>query len=117
MVILYVFIGLFITNFIIDVWIGVERFDAWMASSAFAVVLIAALIGVTPGCGGMIAVAAAFVSIPSFPMAALIAAAIATSGEGIFPLIAQNKRDAMIISLASLTVALIVGYLALIIGI
>ena len=88
-----------------------------MASSAFAVVLIAALIGVTPGCGGMIAVAAAFVSIPSFPMAALIAAAIATSGEGIFPLIAQNKRDAMIISLASLTVALIVGYLALIIGI
>lgn len=117
MVVMYVFIGLFIANFIIDILVGAEQFDAWMAASTFAVVLIAAVIGVTPGCGGMIAVAAAFVTIPNFPIAALIAAAIATSGDGIFPLIAQNKKEAIIISSGALIVALIVGYLALLIGI
>ena len=84
-----------------------------MTSSAFAVVLIAALIGVTPGCGGMIAVAAAYTTIPNFPIAALIAAAIATSGDGIFPLLAENKKDAIIIIVASLAIALVVGYIAL----
>lgn len=117
MIVFYVFIALFISNYIIDIVVGPEAFDAWMTSSAFQVVLISALIGVTPGCGGMIAVAAAFVTIPNFPMAALIAAAIATSGDGIFPLIAQNKKDAIIISIAGLAVALIVGYLALALGI
>ena len=116
MVVMYVFIGLLIANFIIDILVGAERFDTWMTSSAFAVVFIAALIGVTPGCGGMIAVAAAFVTIPNFPLAALIAAAIATSGDGIFPLIAQNKKDAVIISLAGLATALVVGYLVLALG-
>ena len=117
MVVSYVFIGLFIANFIIDVLVGAEQFDAWMSSTVFVVVFLAALIGVTPGCGGMITVAVAFISIPNFPMAALIAAAIATSGDGIFPLLAANRKDAIIISGASLVVALIVGYIALAFGI
>tara|TARA_B100000925_G_C22009436_1_gene475439 strand:+ start:3657 stop:4781 length:1125 start_codon:yes stop_codon:yes gene_type:complete len=113
MVTAYVFVGLFIVNFVIDVLVGPEAFNSWMTSSAFAVVLIAALIGVTPGCGGMIAVAAAYTTIPNFPIAALIAAAIATSGDGIFPLLAENKKDAIIIIVASLAIALVVGYIAL----
>lgn len=117
MVVMYVFIGLVVANYIIDVVVGAETFDAWMTSSAFAVVLIAALIGATPGCGGMIAVAVAFVSIENFPMAALIAAAIATSGDGIFPLLAENKKDAIVITAAGLVVALVVGYAALVLGI
>lgn len=116
MVTVFVFIGLFIANFIIDILVGPEAFNAWMSSSAFAVVLIAALIGFTPGCGGMIAVAAAYITIDNFPMAALIAAALATSGDGIFPLLAENRKDAIIISLASLSIALIVGLLALALG-
>ncbi len=117
MVVMYVFIGLFVANFIIDVLIGAETFDAWMTSSAFAVVLIAALIGATPGCGGMIAVAVAFITIDNFPIAALIAAAIATSGDGIFPLLAENKKNAIIITVSGLAVALVVGYVALALGI
>ncbi len=116
MVVTYVFIGLVVANYIIDVLIGPEQFDTWMQSSAYVVVLIAALIGVTPGCGGMIAVAVAFITIPNFPMAALIAAAIATSGDGIFPLLAENRKDGITISLAGLVVAIIVGYLALLLG-
>lgn len=117
MVISYVFLGLFIANYIIDVLVGPETFDAWMTSSAFLVVILAAIIGFTPGCGGMIAVAVAFITIPNFPMAALIAAAIATSGDGIFPLLAENKKDGIVISVAGLVVALVVGLLALAMGI
>lgn len=116
MVVLYVFIGLFLANYIIDVLVGAETFDVWMKSSASIVVLLAAIIGVTPGCGGMIAVAVAFITIPNFPMPALIAAAIATSGDGIFPLIAENRKDGFIISVFGLLIALFVGYTALLLG-
>ena len=116
MVVTYVFLGLFVANYVIDVVVGADTFDAWMTSSVYLVVLLAALIGVTPGCGGVIAVAVAFITIPNFPMAALIAAAISTSGDGIFPLLAENKKDGFIVSLLGLVIALVVGYLALAIG-
>ncbi|GEN57571.1 membrane protein [Halolactibacillus alkaliphilus] len=115
-VIVYVFIGLFVANYIIDVVVGVETFDMWMTSSALIVVIIAAFIGATPGCGGMISVAVAFTTIDNFPIAALVAAAIATSGDGIFPLLAANKKDALIITTLSLVIALIVGYTLLTLG-
>ena len=117
MVVTYVFIGLFFANYIIEVLVGVETFDVWMKSSVYVVVFLAALIGLTPGCGGMIAVAVAFITIPNFPISALIAAAIATSGDGIFPLLAENKKDGFIVSGFGLVVALVVGYIALALGI
>ncbi|MAZ00991.1 MAG: hypothetical protein CMP58_02210 [Flavobacteriales bacterium] len=116
MVVTYVFIGLFFANYIIDVLVGAETFDKWMRSSEYVVVLLAALIGLTPGCGGMIAVAVAYMIIPDFPIAALIAAAIATSGDGIFPLLAENRKDGLIVSGLGLLVALFVAYTALFIG-
>jgi len=116
MVVTYVFIGLFAANYIIDVLVGAETFDAWMTSSAYIVIFLAAIIGVTPGCGGMIAVTVAFITVPNFPMAALIAAAIATSGDGIFPLIAENRKDGFIVSVLGLAVALVVGYISFFLG-
>ena len=64
----------------------------------------------------MIAVAVAFITIPNFPIAALISAAIATSGDGIFPLLAENKKDGLVVSGVGLIIALVVGYIALVIG-
>ena len=116
MVVTYVFIGLFVANYIIDIVVGAETFNSWMPSSVYVVILLAALIGLTPGCGGMISVAVAFITIPNFPMAALIAAAIATSGDGIFPLLAENRKDGFIVSVVGLVVALVVGYSALSLG-
>jgi hypothetical protein len=116
MVVTYVFFGLFFANYIIDIFLGAETFDAWMTSSVHVVILLAALIAVTPGCGGMIAVAVAFITIPNFPMAALIAAAIATSGDGIFPLFAENRKDGFIVSGIGLIVALVIGYTSLALG-
>ena len=116
MVVSYVFIGLVLSNYVIDEMIGVEKFELWMQSSAvFIVVLIAAMVGLAPGCGGMIIVATTYLNnIDHFPLAALIAAAIATSGDGIFPLIAQNKKDGLVVSLIGFVIALVVGYIALI---
>ena len=68
MVVTFVFVGLFISNFIIDIIVGAETFDSWMSSSSYALILIAALIGLTPGCGGMISVAVAYIVIPNFPL-------------------------------------------------
>ena len=117
MVVTYVFGGLLVANYIIDILVGPETFDMWMGSSKILVIAIAALIGVTPGCGGMIAVAVAFITIPNFPMPALIAAAIATSGDGIFPLLAENRKDGLLVSFYGLLIALVVGYFTLLIGI
>ena len=116
LVVTYVFVGLFIANFAIDVLVGPERFDTWMSSSAWLVVVLAAFIGATPGCGGMIAVAAAYTIVPQFPIAALIAAGIATSGDGIFPLLAANKKDAILVTSVGLLIALVVGYGSLVLG-
>lgn len=116
LVITFVFIGLFFANYIIDVVVGAEIFDKWMTSSSYIVVFLAALIGLLPGCGGMISVAVAFITVPNFPISALIAASIATSGDGIFPLFAENRKDALHVSIAGFLVALLVGYLALILG-
>lgn len=112
-VIVYVFAGLFIANYIIDILVGPEIFDAWMTSSAFIVVAIAGIIGATPGCGGMISVAVAYLAIPNFPIAALITAGIATSGDGIFPLLVSNRKAALVITVLGLIVALMVGYAVL----
>ena len=49
MVVTYVFIGLFVANFVIDVVVGSETFDSWMMSSTNLVIFIAAIIGVLPG--------------------------------------------------------------------
>ncbi|MEC7646559.1 MAG: putative manganese transporter [Bacteroidota bacterium] len=116
LVVTYVFIGLFFANYIIDIIIGAETFDVWMTSSAHIVILLSALIGVTPGCGGMIAVAVAFITIPNFPMAALIAASISTSGDGIFPLFAENRKEGLMVSGFGLVVALVIGYVAFALG-
>ena len=49
--------------------------------------------------------------------AALIAAAIATSGDGIFPLLAENRKDGFIVSGLGLAAALVVGYISFALGI
>ena len=42
--------------------------------------------------------------------------AISTSGDGIFPLLAKNRKDGFIVSGVGLFIALVVGYIALFLG-
>ena len=117
MVVTYVFIGLLLSNFIIDNLIGEDKFNLWMDSSAvYVVILLSAIIGVLPGCGGMIVVASVFLDTDSFPIAALIAASIATSGDGIFPLFAENSKDGFLVSFIGLMIAIVVGFISFFMG-
>jgi len=116
MVVTHVFIWLFIVNYCIEVVVGVDTFDKWVTTSAIVLVFIAALFGVIPGCGGMIAITVAYTTIDNFPLAALIAAALATCGDGIFPLLAKNKKDAFFIAIAGFLVAIVVGFFVLALG-
>lgn len=112
----YVLLSLILFNVIIDIVIGVETFKTWMLTSGIIVVLISSLIGLLPGCGGMIVVTTAFVTIPSFPIAALIASGIATSGDGVFPLFVSNKKDALSVMMLGFILSFTVGYLVLILA-
>ena len=117
MVVSYVLIGLLVSNYFIDIIIGEDTFNQWMQSPVvFMIILFSGLIGVMPGCGGMIVVASAFLTVDNFPLSALITASIATSGDGIFPLLANNKKDGFLVSLFGLIIALMVGYLSYVLG-
>ncbi len=117
MVVSYVLIGLLVSNYFIDIIIGEDTFNQWMQSSVvLLIILFSGLIGVMPGCGGMIVVASAFLTVDNFPLSALITASIATSGDGIFPLLANNKKDGFLVSLFGLIIALMVGYLSYVLG-
>ena len=101
MVVTYVFLGLFVANYIIDDLVGEEIFEAWMSSSAHIVVFLAALIGLMPGCGGMIVVATTFIKVNSAsidiskevdkltdPLVLIGDAALTTTPDAIFPMAA-----------------------------
>ena len=101
MVVTYVFVGLFVANYIIDDLVGEEIFEAWMSSSAHIVVFLAALIGLMPGCGGMIVVATTFIKVNSAsidiskevdkltdPLVLIGDAALTTTPDTIFPMAA-----------------------------
>ena len=53
MVVTYVFIGLFVVNYIIDVLIGEDEFKSWMTSSTYLLILIENF-NRCIGCGGLI---------------------------------------------------------------
>ena len=99
MVVTYVFIGLFVANYIIDVLIGEDEFKSWMTSSTYLLILMAALIGVMPGCGGLIVVVVTYMGNPEvFPMKQRLISCDCSSIDGIFPLLAENRKDGLIIS-------------------
>ena len=69
MVVTYVFIGLFVANYIIDVLIGEDEFKSWMTSSTYFLILIwQAFNRSNPGCGGLIVVTVTYMGNPEiFP--------------------------------------------------
>ncbi len=80
-----------------------------MASAGIAAIVIGALVGLIPGCGPQII----FVSLYSkgmLPFAALIAHAISQDGDALFPLLAMDKKAAIVASVITTVVAFAVGF-------
>ncbi len=73
-------------------------------------VLLAAAVGLIPGCGPQIVVATLFVS-GDLPFAALLANTLSQHGDAIFPLLKAQRRLATYLTLVGGVVGLVVGLL------
>lgn len=76
----------------------------------FVDVLLAAAVGLIPGCGPQIVVAMLFVS-GDLPFAALLANTLSQHGDAIFPLLKAQRRLATYLTLAAGVVGVVVGLL------
>lgn len=82
---------------------------AGLAAAAGALAPVAgAAIGLIPGCGPQIVLASAYAE-GALPFSTLVANAISQDGDALFPLIAIDKRAALVVTLYTLVPALIVG--------
>ncbi len=77
----------------------------WQSGS----ILLAALIGLLPGCGPQILVTSFYLQ-NTIPMSALIANAVSNDGDALFPAIALAPKAAALATLYSFVPALIAGY-------
>ena len=76
--------------------------------TGFASILIASAVGMIPGCGPQIIFVSLYLK-GMFPFAALLACGISQDGDALFPLLAMNKRAALVVTLITTVVAVIVG--------
>lgn len=77
-------------------------------SGGFLVVIMAILVGLIPGCGPQILLAALYIS-GAIPFSALAANAICNDGDALFPLLALSKKSAFMVTLYNIIPALLVG--------
>ncbi|MCP4546986.1 MAG: hypothetical protein GY835_11025 [bacterium] len=109
---------LMITGFVMVMMLVVEYFNiisrGWvgqrLARSGWLQILIAALLGATPGCLGAFTVVALF-SHRALSLGALTAAMIATSGDEAFVMFAMIPRTALPLTAALLGIGFVVGWL------
>jgi hypothetical protein len=90
----------------------VALFDLDVAATAAAAGVLApvggALLGLVPGCGPQIVLAGAYAQ-GAIPFSALVANAISQDGDALFPLLAMDRRAAVVASLYTVVPALVVG--------
>jgi hypothetical protein len=103
----WVFLGLFGYEFV-AYWTG-NGVTNWLQASQLALPLIATTIGLIPGCGVMILTTTLYLN-HQIPLSAMIAAAVSTDGDALFPAIALAPRAAVLATLYTAIPALILGY-------
>ncbi|HEV2558127.1 MAG TPA: putative manganese transporter [Microvirga sp.] len=103
----WVFVGLFgyeiVAHFTGN---GVQN---WLQASHLVLPLAATAVGLIPGCGVMVLTTTLFIN-GQVPLSAMIAAAISTDGDALFPAIAMAPRAAVLATLYTAVPALIMGY-------
>lgn len=106
----FVGVWVFVAYLLYD--LGAVVFDGdytqMIAGAGMTTVLAGALIGLIPGCGPQVLFVALY-SKGLLPFAALIAHSISQDGDAIFPLLAMNKEAALLATMITTIVGLIVG--------
>jgi hypothetical protein len=82
---------------------------AWFQTIAPVMPLIAAAIGLVPGCGPQVLVTTLYIN-GAIPFSALVANAISNDGDALFPAIALAPRAAIMATIVSTIPALILAY-------
>jgi hypothetical protein len=103
----WVFLGFFGYEFV-AYWTG-NGVASWLQASQLALPLVATMIGLIPGCGVMVLTTTLFLN-SQIPMSAMIAAAVSTDGDALFPAIALAPRAAIVATLYTAIPALLLGY-------
>lgn len=87
---------------------GEEVLKLFLNNKGFLVVIMAILIGLIPGCGPQILLAAIYIS-GGIPFSALVANAICNDGDALFPLLALSKKSALLVTIYNIIPAVLVG--------
>ena len=98
----------FLTYAYLEQFAGLDL-AALFGEIAILLPLIAAVIGLIPGCGPQILVTSLYIG-GAIPFSALVANAISNDGDALFPAIALSPRAAVLATLWSLVPALIIAY-------
>lgn len=80
----------------------------WLNGAVLPVTLIAAAVGMIPGCGPQIFLARLFTA-GSLPFPAILANSVSQHGDSLFPLLSSRARDALRVTVASALLAAAVG--------
>lgn len=103
----WVFLGFFGYEFV-AYWTG-NGVASWLQASQLVLPLVATVIGLIPGCGVMVLTTTLFLQ-HQIPLSAMIAAAVSTDGDALFPAIALAPRAAVLATLYTAIPALVMGY-------
>ena len=87
---------------------GAEGLKLFLENKGFLVVIGAVIIGLIPGCGPQILLAAIYIS-GGIPFSALVANAICNDGDALFPLLVLSKKSALLVTLYNVIPALLIG--------
>ncbi|MGX6592624.1 putative manganese transporter [Cetobacterium ceti] len=104
----WVFVAFFLYGIGIQLIGGEEKLLEIISQNGFLVVIIATAFGLIPGCGPQILIASLYLA-DIVPFSALVANAICNDGDALFPLLALNKKSALMVTIYNVIPALIVG--------
>lgn len=90
--------------------VGEGIITAFLTQKGLMAVIIGVLIGIIPGCGSQIIFVTLFTK-GLVPFAALLANAISQDGDALFPLIAVDKKSAMLVTVYNTIPAFLIGLL------
>ena len=77
-------------------------------------VLIGVAVALVPGCGVQIAFTGLYAA-GALPLPALMANAVAQDGDALLPMLAQDRRTALVTTVLTSVPALLVGFVALVV--
>lgn len=104
----WVFVAFFLYGIGIKLIGGEEKLLELISQNGFLVVIVATCFGLIPGCGPQILIASLYLA-DIVPFSALAANAICNDGDALFPLLALNKKSALMVTIYNVIPALVVG--------